>query len=37
MLILTCIPFHADDPKRQQAFWDRGISLIKQDFKEYEK
>jgi len=36
VLIVTCLPFHADDKKRQLAFWKRGINLIKSDFKKYE-
>ena len=28
VLLITAIPFHADDKNRQEAFWLRGIELI---------
>ena len=29
ILIITCIPFHMEDPIRCQAFWDRGVQLLR--------
>lgn len=34
VLLISCIPFHSDDVSRQQAFWNRGVQLIKDFFKE---
>jgi len=30
VLIITCIPFHKDDPERQKAFWYMAVNVIKE-------